>query len=247
MLVTSGQSLMSASEPIPITASTPAAHQPGRPQAPAGSGHPRGPGLGPGPEHAPAVPRRKPAPGLVKHLGRPAGRFARPQILHQPYPGAAGLPRLDDRFQGGLHRSAAGEVPALAGPFPAASGPNHAGIFRCTWLSSDLLRESGWLSCVDGLVAGGADHEGLPAHLGHELCPRGLWPSRPGEVGEFADLVDFYPGTLVAPLAPPGAEPDDQLPAAGGRGGLAVGEDLCVPRIASTALTSRVARPALCP
>ena len=50
--------------------------------------------LGPGPEHAPAAPRRKPAPGLVKHLGRPAGRFARPQILHQPDPGAAGLPRL---------------------------------------------------------------------------------------------------------------------------------------------------------
>jgi hypothetical protein len=78
---------------------------------------------------------------------------------------------------------------------------------------------------VDGLVAGGAGHEGLPAHGGHELGPRGLWPSRPGEVGEFADLVDFHPGTLVAPLAPPGAEPDDQLPAAGGRGGLAVGED----------------------
>ena len=64
--------------------------------------------LGPGPEHAPAAPRRKPAPGLVKHLGRPAGRFARPQILHQPDPGAAGLPRL----------ALAGAVPALASPAP---------------------------------------------------------------------------------------------------------------------------------
>jgi hypothetical protein len=25
----------------------------------------------------------------------------------------------------------------MAGPFPATPGPNHAGIFRCTWLSSD--------------------------------------------------------------------------------------------------------------
>jgi excinuclease ABC subunit A len=56
---------------------------------------------------------------------------------------------------------------------------------------------------VDGLVAGRADHEGLPAHGGHEVRPRGLRSSWPGEVGKLADLVDFHHGALFAPLAPP--------------------------------------------
>lgn len=47
---------------------------------------------------------------------------------------------------------------------------------------------------VDGLVAGAAGYEGFPAHPGHEVRPSGLWPSCPGEVGEFADLVDFHVG-----------------------------------------------------
>ena len=78
---------------------------------------------------------------------------------------------------------------------------------------------------VDGLMAGSADHEGFPAHPGHELCPPGLRPSCPGEVGEFADLVDFRAGRRVAPLAPPCPEPDGQLLAAGGQAGKAVGDD----------------------
>jgi hypothetical protein len=78
---------------------------------------------------------------------------------------------------------------------------------------------------VDGLVAGAADHEGFPAHPGHEVCPPGLRPSCPGEVGELADLVDFHVGPLVAVLAPPCAEPLDQLFATGGRVGKAVGDD----------------------
>ena len=74
-------------------------------------------------------------------------------------------------------------------------------------------------------MAGRADHEGLPAHGGHEVRPLGLRPSRPGEVGEGADLVDFHRGALLTPLAPACQEPDGQLLAAGSRDGLAVGED----------------------
>ena len=47
-----------------------------------------------------------------------------------------------------------------------------------------------WMS----VVAGSADHEGLASPLGHELRPRGLWPSRLGEVGELADLVHLHLG-----------------------------------------------------
>jgi hypothetical protein len=78
---------------------------------------------------------------------------------------------------------------------------------------------------VDGLVAGVADHEGFPAHSGHEVRPPGLWPSCPGEVGECADLVDFHVGALVAVFAPPCAELLDQLFAAGGRVGKTVDDD----------------------
>ena len=88
-----------------------------------------------------------------------------------------------------------------------------------------LLRGGGRVPVVDGLVAGTADHEGFPAHPGHELRPPGLCPSRPGEVGELADLVDFHVGRRLAVLTPPGAEPLDQLLAAGGRVGKAVGDD----------------------
>jgi hypothetical protein len=51
---------------------------------------------------------------------------------------------------------------------------------------------------MDGFMTVAADHEGLPPLLGHVLCPRGLWLSRLGEVGEFSDLVDFH---LVVVLA----------------------------------------------
>jgi hypothetical protein len=57
----------------------------------AGADYPCGPELGPGLNmHRP---RHELAPGLAKHPGRPAGRFAPPQILHQPHAGDAGWPR----------------------------------------------------------------------------------------------------------------------------------------------------------
>ena len=79
--------------------------------------------------------------------------------------------------------------------------------FPASWLSSDLLRGCrGGLPCVDGVVAGLADHEGLALPFCHELCPRGLWSSRCDEVGEFADLVDLDVGPLVTEFAPAEAE-----------------------------------------
>ena len=64
---------------------------------------------------------------------------------------------------------------------------------------------------MDGVVAGAADHEGLAAHLGHLLRPRGLaWPGSP-EAGELADLVDDHLGRVAAQLAPPGVEPVKQF------------------------------------
>src|SRR5215472_10258361 len=80
-----------------------------------------------------------------------------------------------------------------------------------------LCRGGGEGARVDGLMAGDADDERLPAHLGHELRPRGLGSSWPGEVSEPADLVDFHGRVLLAPLAPARAEPGDQLPADGCR------------------------------
>ena len=59
-------------------------------------------------------------------------------------------------------------------------------------------------------MAGRADHEGLPAHPGHDLCPRGLWSPRLPEVGEFPDLVNFHRRLLLAPLAAASLEPGDQ-------------------------------------
>src|SRR5260370_39374243 len=64
-----------------------------------------------------------------------------------------------------------------------------------------LFREcGGWLPGVDGLVAGDADHEGLPAHGGHEVRALGLLPCRPGEGGEPPDMVKIQPAVLLAPL-----------------------------------------------
>jgi hypothetical protein len=63
-------------------------------------------------------------------------------------------------------------------------------------------------------MAGPADHEGLSSPFRHELRPGRLRSSRSGEVGEFADLVDFHRGPVFAELAPARLEPGDQFLAA---------------------------------
>src|SRR4051794_521360 len=88
-----------------------------------------------------------------------------------------------------------------------------------------LCRDGGAVARVDGLVAGGADDERLPAHFGHELCPRGLWASRSGEVGEFADLMNLHVLVSLTPFTPARLEPGDQFLAGGGRDCRAVVED----------------------
>src|SRR4051794_34500704 len=88
-----------------------------------------------------------------------------------------------------------------------------------------LCRDGGEVARVDGLVAGGADNQRLPAHVGHELCPRGLWASRSGEVGEFADLMNLHVLVSLTPFTPARLEPGDQFLAGGGRDCRAVVED----------------------
>ena len=77
---------------------------------------------------------------------------------------------------------------------------------------------------MDGVVAGLADHEGLASPFRHELCPRGLWSFRCGQVSEFADLVHIDGGSSITEFAPAGEEPGDQLLADGGRNWYAVVE-----------------------
>src|SRR6185437_7538494 len=115
--------------------------------------------------------------------------------------------------------------PQWGGSFSSAPRSEPRGLVSQHEALQRLRREGDRVPVVDSLMAGSADHEGFPAHPGHELCPPGLRPSCPGEVGEFADLVDFHAGRRVAPLAPPCPEPDGQLLAAGGQVGKAVGDD----------------------
>jgi len=71
--------------------------------------------------------------------------------------------------------------------------------FPASRLSSDSLRGyRGSLPCMDGVVATLADHEGLPAPLGHDPCPCWLWLPGFYEVSELADLVDMDFGPLLA-------------------------------------------------
>jgi hypothetical protein len=77
-------------------------------------------------------------------------------------------------------------------------------------------------------VAGRAGHQGLAAHSGHELCPRGLRLPRCGEVCEFADLVHLHPGRFAAEFASSLPQSPQQLCAGAAgddRGGEVVGED----------------------
>jgi hypothetical protein len=78
--------------------------------------------------------------------------------------------------------------PPVGGSFSSDPRSEPRGLVSQHEALQRLRREGGRLPKVDGLVTGTADHEGFPAHLGHELRPPGLRPSRPGEVGELADL-----------------------------------------------------------
>ena len=92
--------------------------------------------------------------------------------------------------------------------------------FLASRLSSDLFRECGsWLPCVDDVVAGSADHEGLASPLRHELSPRGLWSSRLGEISESSDVVHVHLGLLLTDLTAARPDPGDELPALTGRAG----------------------------
>lgn len=95
-------------------------------------------------------------------------------------------------------------------PFPRSLPPNPAGR-SAHWALQRLRRGRDW-GCVDDLVAGLADNEGLAPFPGHEGRPRGLawfWCS---ELGEFGDLVDSHRGALPAQLAPARAEPVGSVP-----------------------------------
>ena len=107
----------------------------------------------------------------------------------------------------------------MEAPFPCGPPPNHAGPFPSTWLSSDLCRGGDGVG-VDGVVAGGADHEGLASLGRHERRPLRLaWPGLP-KAGQLADLVHQHLARVAAQLAPPCQEPVDQLLAGvGGRFG----------------------------
>jgi hypothetical protein len=64
---------------------------------------------------------------------------------------------------------------------------------------------------MDGVVAGGADHQGFAAPFHHELCPCGLCRSGWAEVGEFSDVVNRDVAVVPADLAPAPKQPLRQL------------------------------------
>ena len=53
---------------------------------------------------------------------------------------------------------------------------------------------------MDVVMADGADHEGLASFSCHELGPWWLWLSGFVEMGELADVVDFYLAGVLAHL-----------------------------------------------
>ena len=93
---------------------------------------------------------------------------------------------------------------------PARTG--RAG-FPASRLSSDFHERGSWSPCVDDVVAGSADHEGLTPPFRHDLSPRRLWSSRPGEVSESSDVVHVHLGLLLTELTAARPDPGDELPA----------------------------------
>ena len=79
---------------------------------------------------------------------------------------------------------------------------------------------------MDGVVAVGADHEGLASASCHGFRPCWLWPSCGGEMGQLGDVVYLHFAGVLTHLAPSSEESGDQLLVVdGGWDGLAVGED----------------------
>ena len=64
---------------------------------------------------------------------------------------------------------------------------------------------------MDGVVAGGADHQGFAAPFHHELCPCGLCRSGVAEVGKLSDVVNRDLVLLLADLASAPEQPFGQL------------------------------------
>jgi hypothetical protein len=94
---------------------------------------------------------------------------------------------------------------------------------------------------VDGVVAGGADHEGLSPLSRHQFRPQRLWLSRFAKMGELADMVNFDVARVLARLASSSPEPFDQLLATDdARGWFTVGQDRfalpSVPRLSEAGL-----------
>ena len=111
---------------------------------------------------------------------------------------------------------------AVAGLFRAAFLRTRLAPFSAPGLSSDLCRVRDGAR-VDVLVAGSADDERLAPHACHERGPRGLARPWLAEAGELGDVVYRHGRAVLAQLAPPFAEPVDQLPAGRGcrdRGGV---------------------------
>src|ERR1019366_3686932 len=114
-----------------------------------------------------------------------------------------------------------------AGPFPATPGPNRAGTFQCTRLSSDVDVQAAagfppWMAWWQGAQTMSVLRRIFAIRTAQA---GGCLPAGRGEIGQLADLVGFHRGPLAAPLAFASQEPGDQLPAADGRGGQAVVND----------------------
>ena len=112
---------------------------------------------------------------------------------------------------------------AVAGLFRAAFLRTRRAPFSAPGLSSDLCRVRDGAR-VDVLVAGSTDDERLAPHACHERGPRGLARPWLAGAGELGDVVYRHGRAVLAQLAPPFAEPADQLPVGcgcGDRGGVA--------------------------
>jgi hypothetical protein len=124
---------------------------------------------------------------------------------------------------------AAGEVPAVRVPFPAARSPNDAGGFHRTSLSGDC-----WVRCGVGCpewMASWQERRTTRVLRRRRACPLGWWASRSGEVCESEvceslEVVHRDAVRVLAELTVIRREPGDQFRVAdAARDGDTVGDD----------------------